>query len=370
MPTLCLKNEPVLQLKAGPDNSFEVQKLINQDLLPLCLVNECTTESFMKWLKKRGIPDTRDGLSDVIERFGTDWRNNINFLSLTDQYWIKNREEKWKMVNYFTNRYPQDIGNMFFSPWKVSNPKAKPSPDLTCGGLLKKRWKQDADDRKKSYLIKAGSVVAHQEPLSEVLVSVLCEKLKKVACVKYELHVEGVVMCSKCENFITENTEFVPANYIYGLKKRPDNKTVMEHLIEMCEKYDIPGAEEHIKWAIFVDRAVGNEDRNLSNIGFIRDINTMKFIGPAPLFDSGNAYWDSSSKNTQKKSRCFAQDEKKVVNALKKDVDLSIFKDKSYEALVYKYPELSDQKKEHLIKDIELNNDNLLSEDRSEGIDR
>lgn len=368
MPTLCLKNEPVLQLKETAEGVFDVQKIINKELLPLILVNNCTTEEFTKWLDKRRIPDNRDGISTVIEQFGKKWMKNINYLSLSDQYWIKNREEKWKQVNYFTNRYDNDIGNMFFSPWKVGKPTVKPSPDLTCGGLLKKRWKQD--DKRVSFLIKAGSVIAHQEPLSEVLVSVLCEKLNKIKCVKYELCVEGVVMCSKCENFVTENTDFVPASHIYYSKKRPEKASVMEHLIDMCELYEIPGAKEYIMWTIFVDHAVGNDDRNLGNMGFLRDINTMKFIGPAPLFDSGNAYWSAMSNKNVKKARCFEQDEKKVVNALKKEADLSVFSDKTYEAMVFKYPELADTHKEKLITTIETHNKRLIDGDKSLDVER
>ncbi len=358
MSFLCLKNEPVIQLKDKTNNTFEVLSIKNPELLPLSLAKECTTETFLKWLSKRSIPDNRDGLSIVNDRFGTSWRNNVNYLSLTDHYWIRRREEKWKQINYFTNKYSQDVGNLFFCPWKVSPKKISQSPDLTCGGLLKKRWKQK-DDRT-SFLIKAGSVIAKQEPLSEVLVSVLCERLKKIECVKYELHVEGVVMCSKCDNFVTEGTDFVPASYIYSYEKRTENETVLEHLLRMCEVFDVPGAEEHLKWAIFVDNITGNEDRNLNNIGFLRDVNTLKFIGPAPLFDSGNAYWDSSLVNKDKKSKCFIDSEQKIVEELKKEADLSIFDDNSYETLIYKYPELEDKRKESIVKAINKRNDRFL----------
>ncbi len=367
MSFLYLKNEPVIQLKDS-SHGFEIHNVINKELLPLCLLSDCSSENFNKWLSKRKIPDRRDGLAAVNERFGTSWMNNINYLSLTDHYWIRKREEKWKAINYFTNRYSQDIGNMFFAPWKVSTSKFAPSPDLTCGGILKKRWKQK-DDRT-SYLIKAGSVVARQEPLSEVLVSVLCERLKKIKCVKYELHVEGVVMCSKCDNFVTEGTDFVPASYIYSFEKRPSDVPVLNHLLKMCEKFNVPGAEEYLKWTIFVDNITGNEDRNLNNIGFLRDINTLQFIGPAPLFDSGNAYWDSSLVNKEKKSKCFAQSEKFVVAELKKELDPSCLDDASYEDLIYKYPELEDQRKESLIKAISKRNDRLLGKVKDAEIDR
>ena len=34
-----------------------------------------------------------------------------------------------------------------------------------------------------------------------------------------------------------------------------------------------------------------NTDRHYGNFGFIRDVNTLKFIGPAPIFDNGTSLW-------------------------------------------------------------------------------
>ncbi len=359
-----LKNEPVLRLKDENGSPSELVEVINPELLPLCLLDKCTTKTFLDWISKRNMPDNREGLAEVNERFGKEWKakNNPNLLSLSDHYWIRKREEKWSKLNFFTNRYSSDVGNMFFAPWKINNSRYGNSPDIVCGGVLKKTWKQKND--KTSYLVKAGSLRARQEPLNEVLVSVFCEKLNKIECVKYELCVEGTVMCSKCDNFITEDTELVPASYIYLHEKRKDTETVFEHLVKMCEYYDIPGAEEYLKWLVFVDVITGNEDRNLGNIAFIRDVNTLKFIGPAPLFDSGNAYWDTSFTSKEGISKCFADSEKKIFDEMKKDVDLSILNDNSYESLIQKYPEISDQHKEELINLINERNETLQGKNK------
>ena len=369
MSVLCLKNEQVLKIKDIDGRPSELIEVINPELLPLCLKDNCTTESLNEWLGKRRIPDNREGLEAVNERFGTEWREkNINYLSLSDHYWIKRREEKWKAINFFTNRYSPDVGNMFFSPWKINNSRFGASPDLSCGGVLMKCWRQNND--RTSYLVKAGSQIAHQEPLSEVLVSVFCEKLKKIPCVKYDLCVEGIVMCSRCDNFVTVDTDFVPASHIYVHEKRNDSDTVLAHLIKMCEFYNIPDAESFLKWLIFVDRSTGNMDRNLNNIGFLRDLKTMKFIGPAPLFDSGNAYWDTSFVDKAKTSKCFADNEKEVFNEMKKKVDLSILDDTSYEAIILKYPEITDQYKEKLIKAISKKNAQILGKEKDVSIER
>ena len=186
MSELCLKDNVVLTFKDVDGSPASILKINNPELLPLCLKNECTFEKVMEWLGKRNIPKTREGIKKIITNFGESWLENKNYASLSDHYWIKMRSEKYSKINYFTNYYSKDIGDMVFSPWLITKKKIdNRSPDLTTNGILKKRWKQKNDFS--SMLIKAGSKATHQEPLSEVLVSVLAEKMPNFSCVKYDL---------------------------------------------------------------------------------------------------------------------------------------------------------------------------------------
>jgi hypothetical protein len=42
---------------------------------------------------------------------------------------------------------------------------------------------------------------------------------------------------------------------------------------------------------LITDFLLANEDRHLNNFGFIRNVETLKFVGCAPLFDQGNSLW-------------------------------------------------------------------------------
>lgn len=360
MSELCLKDKTVLTFKDVEGVPGEILKINAPELLPLCLEPNCTMEDILNWLQRRGISSKRDGIEDVKKQFGTDWLINKNYASLSDQYWIKKRTETWKKINFFTNIYSKDIGDMFFSPWSIAKNRIDNfSPDLTLNGILKKRWKQRKED-KTSFLIKAGNKKAEQDPFNEILVSVLVEKMGVIPCVHYDLVTEGLQMCSKCENFITADTELVPASYIYFKEKKKDGETVMAHLIRMCEKYEIPAAEEFIKWLIFIDKITGNADRNLSNIAFIRDINTLKFIGPAPMFDNGNAYWNTSNILGDIKSKEFGDVEDSIFEEMKKKIDIGeVFKKMDYSAFIYGYPLISEVKKENLVEKIKQCNNRI-----------
>ncbi len=360
MSELYLKENKVLTLKDNEGGvPSEVIKIDAPELLPLSLRQRCTSEDFRNWLSMRSIPKTREGLIDIKAEFGENWLVNKNYASLSDQYWIRRREEKWNKINFFFNTYDRTVGDMVFSPWNIPVQKTYKNncPDLTTGGVLRKRWLQYPD--KSSCLIKAGSLQTHQEPLSEVLVSVFAEQLGVIPCVKYDMWVEGVTLCSRCDNFITVDTELVPAYMIYNQKERGE-ESVYAHLINACEDFDIPGAKEFIDWMIFIDNATGNEDRNLGNIGFIRDVNTLKFLGPAPLYDSGNAYWSTKKINDTVKSKMFGDVEKDLFKKLKKECDFeSILKTGAFIKLIDTYPAISDEKKANLISAIKERNQRL-----------
>ena len=42
---------------------------------------------------------------------------------------------------------------------------------------------------------------------------------------------------------------------------------------------------------ITVDYLLVNEDRHQNNFGVIRNAETLEYLGPAPLYDSGTSLW-------------------------------------------------------------------------------
>lgn len=365
MPELWMKNNKVLTFRKEGEAVVAIGKIETPELLPLCLSKECSVERFNEWLKRRSIPETREGLKESKEifdrKYGDDWTVSRNMASLSDHYWIKYRMEEWKNTNFFLRQYSTDIGDIAFSPWSMNKKKIdKNSPDLVTNGILKKRWKQNKD--KTSYLVKAGSKLTHQEPLSEVLVSVLLEQLKIIPFVRYDFCVEGITMCSRCENIVTPDTELVPASYIYHLEERPENRSIYSHLLHMCDVFKIDGAKEYIDGMIFIDTITGNEDRNLGNIAFLRDINTLK-LKTAPLFDFGAAYWSSGKINNNVRSKTFGDVQKRIFQRMKNKCDISILlKNDGYKRCIESYPQISTLKKQNLISAISQRNQRLCIE--------
>ncbi len=262
---------------------------------------EINLTDFNKWWSKRGMPENRDGLYALMGYLRETKRGRlqlINYgLSLSDTYWIKpiTDASTWGQLNFFTQPFSMDIGKAVFGTATKNVTEINPfSPDLSTNGWLKKTWRIKEGYR---FLLKAGSYPNFQEPINEVLATKLLETLNFIPFVHYSLAQIKENACCACRNFLNEDTEFIPAALIYKTEPRRENETIHAHLISRCRAFGIDGVEDFLDRMMQVDFILANSDRHLGNFGFLRDANTLEFMGPAPLFDNGTALWNQDAGN-------------------------------------------------------------------------
>lgn len=340
------KHQQLLGVDIDNGHVTRILQCFDKEHLPIILQDNLSEETLNEWIGKRKLPQKREGYSAVKRDF-PNIEANRNMFSLSDQYWFRYRkDETWDKLNFFTNPYSEDVGKAFFTPWKFERGhRFMPSPDHMTNGALRKRWRRGSDGT--SYLIKAGSSTLHQEPITEVLASIMLKKLDIIPYVDYELIVDGLRLCSMCRNFVTENTEFVPAAHIYYKKKRLITESKYEHLLHMCAAYGIANASVFIDAMIAADHIIGNDDRHLGNFGFLRDVETAEIIGFAPLFDSGSSY--GVINGTVGTSKLFYDQEKRAIKKHIRKIALEKFTDhKEAYCLIDTYPEITKKQQERL----------------------
>ena len=132
----------------------------------------------------------------------------------------------------------------------------------------------------------------HQEPYNEVAISKILDLLK-IKHIEYKTIMENNRPLCLCENFINPNTEFVPANLIYNVLPQKNNESNLTHFFKCAEYLQISGTKDYINNFLTIDYLTENTDRHYGNFGFIRNINTLKFISPAPIFDNGTSLWNN-----------------------------------------------------------------------------
>ena len=323
----------------------KLYELIDESHLPIILQDGgFNLDNVNAWASQRKIPENREGL----ERARVNFRGfecYKNMFSLSDQYWFQySQKENWKKLNFFTNSYQIETGKIFMEPWEVDEKQiSSSSPDLTTNGVLRKRWVQQNNGI--SYLIKAGSKKYSQNPISEVLTTMFLEKLNIIPFVRYELVVDGLKICSKCQNFIDADTEFVPVSQIYfKSERRKDRESVYDHIVKMSVAYGLNEeyTKKYLDTMIAADLVIHNGDRHLNNFGYIRDVESGRLLSFAPLFDSGSAF--SGVKNSRAKNM-FKDRQKKVSNRLFENINLESFEEENIYRLISYFPTLTREEK-------------------------
>ena len=296
--TLFNKNRPLAEIELS-DSGFIIaaNKIIDAEAFPVGVIVDNNIKNTVgrlnAWWQGRAIPASRDGLKYVLQTYGIETTTELAArslgLSLSDQYWLKpyGSSIEWQDVNFFTNEFSSELGDAFFNRGS-SKPNISPmTPDASSNGWLKKKWTIIGGER---YIAKAGSVPLLQQPYNEVAASQIMEALG-IEHVKYKLVIEEGRALSLCKNFVDTETEFVPASLIRNVLPKSKNDNEYTHFLKCAEKLQIPMVKEHLDNLLTVDFLIENTDRHYGNFGFIRNINTLKFTGAAPVFDNGTSLW-------------------------------------------------------------------------------
>ena len=297
--TLMHKNIPVVDLQIDDDTGYiaKLQNIHDKQHLPLG-IHEFSSgldrKALNDWWVGRSIPASRDGIRDALETleiYNTTLLLTQCFgLSLSDQYWIcpKDSGLRWEKINFFHNDFSKDIGEILFGhepadPTHVS----LISPDNTSDGWLRKKW-IIADGKR--YLMKGGSGFMKQEPFNEVIASAIMRRLN-IPHTPYTLTFDNGKPYSLCENFVTPDTELVQAWRVRETLKKSNSDSELTHLLRCSESLGIPGVQAALDKMLVLDYIISNEDRHYNNFGFIRNAETLEWLGIAPIFDSGTSLW-------------------------------------------------------------------------------
>lgn len=244
-----------------------------------------------EWWIDRSIPSSRSGIRKALETLNIPSTKLLLTrcmgLSLSDQYWIRpqNSPLTWHEVNFFENPFSDDIGDVLLGKTDKVDGFDFRSPDNTSDGCLKKRWKIIGGRR---CLIKASSGPYMQQPFNEVIATKIMERLH-IPHVPYTLLWDGDTPYSVCEDFITPDTELVPAWRVMQTIKKDNQTSVYRHYLNCCEAFGLTDMIHALDQMIVLDYIIANEDRHQNNFGLLRDANTLEWLGASPIFDSGSS---------------------------------------------------------------------------------
>ncbi|MCR5778818.1 MAG: hypothetical protein K6G84_15605 [Lachnospiraceae bacterium] len=277
-------------------SKFENYKDNNEGFSPF--LGNTTIENMNRWWEMRAIPSSRETIRKLINSLeiitSEDYLAKNLALSITDTYWIKpdGSDLKYEDINLFNLKDPccEKIPYHNASCY---------DPNASLGGQMEKYWDMSHDT---PVLTKEAFKYFGQQAVNEVFATLIHTRQNtQIPFVKYSLSAtdEGSIL-SFCDSFTNEDIEFISAYEIVSSSKVSNNNSMYEHYIKCCKDNGID--EEYIRtfmdYQTLTDFVISNSDEHLMNFGILRDANTMKLLGPAPIFDSGNSMFFSNLKKT------------------------------------------------------------------------
>lgn len=361
------KNTEVLVVDYNDNlNVFDrMYEIVDINYAPLILKNYYEEEKdylvllkkLNEWFKSRGIPSWRDKLDLLMQRLNidtpTELLDKVFGLSLSDQYWLKpyDSDIKYDDINFFDHDFDaSEFVEATFSNTNrtVKSDEALRTPNNTTDGMLKKSWVIENETR---YLLKGGYKDDLLQPFNEVLASEICKRLG-FNYVEYTLDIINNKPVSKCPCFINKDTELITAYQIlHNNLKEEERDNAYEIYVKLLEDKGIENAREKIENMYILDFLIMNEDRHLNNFGIIRDVNTLKWLDVAPIFDNGQSlnlpYYNDDEVIIAGEGKLFYNVEKfdKIINVVKniKRIDVSKLDDlpEWFDDLLHQYKNIT-----------------------------
>ena len=290
------KNVPAAHIELDDASGFilRINSIFSAEHLPVGVAvrkGAADRAALNDWWTERSIPASRSGVREALEALEISTTRTLLVrclgLSLSDQYWIlpDGADLTWAQINFFYNAFSDDIGDVLFGDGAKQNALDFSSPDSTSDGNLKKRWKIIEGKR---CLIKGGSNPFRQQPCNEVITTGIMERLG-IPHVPYTLTWSKGAPYSVCEDFITADTELIPAWRIFQTQKKPNNRSVYQHFVSCARALGITDVVPFLDRMIVLDYIIANEDRHLNNFGAVRNAETLEWLGMAPVYDSGSS---------------------------------------------------------------------------------
>ena len=261
-------------------------------------LGNCDIKKIQKWWEMRAVPASRATMQQVI--------NNANCLntevylaknlglSMTDTYWIKPSGIDLSFDNVkFANLAAYSHGKIPYHNATSYDPNA------SLGGQMEKYWDLM---HKTPILVKESYKYYGQQSINEVFASIVHSRQpSNVEFVRYtaEMTEDRGVQC-KCPAFTSENIELLSAYEMVESRKIQNSQALYDEYINICVEngIDYNQIQEFMDYQTMTDFLITNTDEHLLNFGVLRDPNTMKLIGPAPIFDAGNSMFYSDGRKT------------------------------------------------------------------------
>ena len=267
---------------------INIDKVVNKAFMPMN--GRSDIRNMHNWWIHRPVPSTREDMKFVMRLAGAEFSElylikNLA-LSMTDTYWICPIDEtlRWEDVR-LSNQI--SIGKAKVPYHNVDSY----DPNASLGGQMSKHWDLTHNP---PILVKRALDYDCQQAVNEVFATLVHSRQpKSPEYVTYTAERDPKnknCLVSYCETFVESGHEFLPAyeiGYVQGDNELSDYDKYIKAWAD-CGM-DEEAVRLYFDYQTITDFIISNVDRHTANFGAIRNADTLKFVKPAPIFDSGNS---------------------------------------------------------------------------------
>ena len=242
------------------------------------------------WFLGRAIPDYRVDLKRLQKRL--DFEDPAELLeeeyalSVSDHYWLVPEDEDltYEEVNFYTRKFDQYgfAHSMFRSNDFYPSESARLTPNNTTGGYHRKCWVYHNGVLS---LYKGSVGFYQQECINEWLASFIAERLG-FYFVPYDVYTYEGQLVSVCPNFLNFSFELFTAGQVISTLG-PGTEETFDNLLKALELNGLLDERRSLDEILILDYLMMNTDRHSQNIGILADADTNRWVGLAPVFDTG-----------------------------------------------------------------------------------
>lgn len=308
----------------------ELKKTTQPQLLPICVKtkNGISENRLRRWYTLRMLPKERKSFSNLQNNLRTEFIGEViaknHGFSLYDQYWIREQGQniKWEDGNYYTNPYSNESAVCFSRNDFSKTIRNIHSPDYTTPEKETMVWQRSKEGKNQLFLFHDDEEYIK----AERFLSCHAMELFGLEHVSMTMGKQDDKPYLCMEQFTDETIEYVPAYIILNSGERKEGQSSYEHFLKRCQIYKIPNYQNFLDTMLCFDYVFHVTDRSYYNFGFLRNMNTGTFMGPAPLFHNGYGLYNSieMQNNRNRITPIFNQSIDENISYIKRPEDLTI----------------------------------------------
>lgn len=258
----------------------KIYRIDHPDLLP-CVNSDDETDlkiGLQRWLLSRQLGRTRADIAPIKAFYGADIFQSKNMVSLNDCYWMRDigeddkavSDEDWESVSPFTNwDYEEDCYfDLLHDPentYDVDNI----SPNLTIPGNDPRFWyKKDGE---------IGIITESSQRDMKTYKKAIELGFEEFIAPRSYIILQGTIY-SFHPTGTSENVERIPFDLLYD-SVADENVKKIDNLKNCCDKFGLSNWRKFMSAVMKLDSELGNKERNLCEIGVLRDVTSLNVLG-------------------------------------------------------------------------------------------